>query len=491
MKADSERALLRAMESARLIVPGDRIGVAVSGGADSVAMLRLLDAARRQIGITLVVVHFDHCLRRESADDASFVQELARSRGLPFISECVDVGAVAAREKRNLEDTARRLRYEFFARVVREGRATKVAVAHTMDDQAETILARLMRGTGPSGLAGIHSRIGAVVRPLLHIRRAALRDYLRRIGQNWREDKTNLDTTRQRARIRQDLLPLLERDFSPRIVEHLASLAELSSEEERFWAAMVEDRFQSLAARRGSCVSIVVSKVLSPLDLSSPGNMQIGDPLRSLTERLIRRLYQEVRGDLLELTSVHVAEVLHLASGSESGGQIDLPGGVIVTRAFGQLDFSRTGKPKARKFRNETPHENHAYQYAVQFSGGSSTDVSVPEIGACFRLKVIDWPLTGSETTLWRSALDFNLLRAPLVLRSWRPGDGFRPRGRRKVRKLKEMLLAARIEARDRDGWPVLESAGQVVWAKGMDAAEEFCAHDGTRAALLIEECKL
>jgi tRNA(Ile)-lysidine synthetase-like protein len=104
---------------------------------------------------------------------------------------------------------------------------------------------------------------------------------------------------------------------------------------------------------------------------------------------------------------------------------------------------------------------------------------------------VIDWHLAGSETTLWRGALDLALLRAPLLLRSWHPGDGFRTRGRRKVRKLKEMLLAARIEARDRSGWPVLESDGQVVWAKGMDAAEEFCAREGTRTALLIEECKL
>jgi tRNA(Ile)-lysidine synthase len=339
VKSDLERALVRAIEGTGLIAPGDRIGVAVSGGADSVAMLRLLDAARRQIGITLIVVHFDHCLRAESAEDASFVQELARSRGFPYIIECANVGAVAAREKRNIEDTARRLRYDFFARVVSKERATKIAVAHTMDDQAETVLARLLRGCGPSGLAGIHPRMGVVVRPLLGFRRAALRDYLRQIGQEWREDRTNLDQSRQRARIRQGLLPLLERDYSPDTVEHLANLAQLSAEQEQFWSALVEDRFAALAARRGSSVLIDVSKLLSPLELASREDVQIGDPLRSLTERMIRRLYQEVRGDLLKLTSVHVADVLHLASGSESGRQIDLPGGVIVTRIFRELVF--------------------------------------------------------------------------------------------------------------------------------------------------------
>src|SRR6185437_11507190 len=188
MKPNLEQTLVQAIDSSGLIAPGDRVGVAVSGGADSVALLNLLDAARSHLGIALMVVHFDHCLRGESAEDARFVENLARSRRLTFIGERTHVAEIAALEKRNLEDAARRLRYEFFARVVQQGHATKIAVAHTMDDQAETVVARLLRGTGPSGLAGIYPSVETVIRPLLGIRRAVLRDYLRMIKQEWCEE---------------------------------------------------------------------------------------------------------------------------------------------------------------------------------------------------------------------------------------------------------------------------------------------------------------
>jgi tRNA(Ile)-lysidine synthase len=480
---------LKAIDST-LIVPGDRVGVAVSGGADSVALLRLLDSARSNLGIALVVVHLDHCLREESAEDARFVEDLARSRGLTFIAERAHVASIAASEKRNVEDTARRLRYHFFERVIREGHATKIAVAHTMDDQAETVLARLLRGTGSAGLAGIYPRMGAVVRPLLGIRRAVLRDYLLEMNQEWREDKTNLDMTRQRARIRGKLLPLIEQDFSAHAVEHLAKLAKLSGEEERFWAALVEDRFAALVTRSASTVSIPVAKLLSPFVFDSQ-TLSYGEPQLSLTERLVRRLYQEATGGLLGLTSAHVEQVIRLAKTQASGKRVELPGGVNAARGFGELIFSHNAMCGTHMPRNETRHPVRAYQYSIQLNDRGPTEVSVPEIGACFRLKVIDWPPTERETTLWRSILDFDSLRPPLVLRSWHAGDGYRPRGRRKARKLKEMLLAARIEARERDGWPVLESGGQVIWAKGMDAAAEFCAREGTRAGVLIEECKL
>ena len=164
---------------------------------------------------------------------------------LEFVIAREDVGAEAARQGWNLEDAARRLRYGFFDRVINEGKATHIAVAHTADDQAETLLAHLMRGTGPTGLAGIYPVAGAIVRPLLGTRRESLREYLRANGQTWREDSTNRDVRRTRARIREQLLPVIERDFSAAIVGHLGELARLAREEGNFWDALVEDRFPS------------------------------------------------------------------------------------------------------------------------------------------------------------------------------------------------------------------------------------------------------
>lgn len=477
-------------EQERLIVPGDRVGVAVSGGADSVALLRLLDAARAEWGIALVALHFDHSLRSESAEDARFVERLARSRNVELVHERADVAAVASCERRNLEDAARRLRYAFFARAAKKRGLTKVAVGHTMDDQAETVLARLLRGSGPLGLAGIHRQNGLIVRPLLGIRRAALREYLGDLGQRWREDKTNADTSRQRARIRAKLIPLLESDFSRRAVEHLAHLATLSSEEARFWTAVVEDRFHRLTTRRGRRVSIPVASLLAPAQLPEPEG-GIDDPQRSLTERLVRRLYQSVKGDLLQLGSPHVEQVIALAKTGVTGKKIELPAGVTASLNFGELTFSRDKTGGALELGNETQSPARAYQYSIVLNSNRPTEVSVPELGACFRLKVIDWSATQRDTTMWGSILDLDTLQSPLVLRSWRAGDRYRPRGRRKMLKLKQMFLTARVRREDREGWPVLESGGQIVWAKGMEPADGFCAQEGTRAGVVIEERRL
>src|SRR5271157_3226057 len=166
MRRSLENAVLATIRQSRMLAAGDRVGVAVSGGADSVALLRVLKNLRTDLGITLLVVHFNHCLRgNESAADASFVSDLARSSGLEFIVDREDVASVARQHEWNLEEAGRRLRYAFFERVVSEGRATRIAVAHTADDQAETVLAHMIRGTGPAGLAAIYPVAGPVIRP--------------------------------------------------------------------------------------------------------------------------------------------------------------------------------------------------------------------------------------------------------------------------------------------------------------------------------------
>src|SRR5216684_7239134 len=182
---------------------GDRVGVAVSGGADSVALLLLLLALREKLGIVLSVVHFNHKLRGRASDlDEKFVARLAAKHGLEFDSASVYVAKKANTERANLEDAARRARYDYFHSLVESGACARIAVAHTADDQAETVLAHLLRGTGLTGLGGIHPVAGPIIRPLLSVRRSELRRFLRAQKQTWREDATNRDTKRTRARIR-------------------------------------------------------------------------------------------------------------------------------------------------------------------------------------------------------------------------------------------------------------------------------------------------
>lgn len=482
-----ESRVLQIIRNARMLAPGDRAGVAVSGGADSVALLRLLDALRDQLGVTLLVAHFDHMLRGpDSESDARFVEGLARERGVECVIERADVAAAAAANKWNLEDAARRLRYAFFERLVSEGRAKRIVVAHTADDQAETVLAHILRGTGVAGLAGIYPEVGSVVRPLLGERREDLRAYLRGLGQEWREDASNRDLSRQRARIREQLLPAIERDFSPEIVKHLAGLAELAREEESFWSALVEDRVHVLVKRSAGQQSIRAPDLMAPLDIARATGREGASSLRSLSERMVRRIYHEMRGSFSGLTSTHVRNVLRLASESSSGRRVELPGGIVVEKSFEKLTFTTEETPGQSR---ETVAPAKAYQYVVRLSPEGAATVSVPELKRRFCLKGIDWSVFERDTKRGGvTALDAKLLREPLILRNWRPGDAYRPLGRKQSRKLKELFLAGRVPSRDRAGWPVLESDGRVAWARGLPPVDDFCARKGTRTAVVIEE---
>ena len=251
---DLAERLLKTIRKQSSIHAGDRLAAAVSGGADSVALLCLLLELRDELGIVLSVAHVNHKLRgQESDEDERFVAELAARHGLELhVCEApVSSGENSegdpptdTRIASGIEAAARDLRYGFFRRLAREARLSKIATAHTLDDQAETVLLRIFRGTGIRGLAGIHPRIvfeeqgqafGEVVRPLLDFRRDALQEFLRERGQSWREDASNLDTDFLRNRARHRLLPLIADEFGEAAIEHMSELAEIARAEEEWW----------------------------------------------------------------------------------------------------------------------------------------------------------------------------------------------------------------------------------------------------------------
>jgi tRNA(Ile)-lysidine synthase len=497
MSSKLHQEILSAIRQHRMSQAGDRVGVAVSGGGDSVALLLLLLELRAELGVSLLVLHFNHQLRGADSDaDEQFVADLACSHGLELISTRRDVSAEARRLGQNLEEVARQLRYGFFNEVAESGRVTRVAVAHTADDQAETVLARLLRGTGPSGLAGIYPVVGAVVRPLLGVRRAALRAYLNSRGQVWREDASNRDPARLRARIRHTLLPLLEAEFQPALTDRLAALATTARSEESFWRALEDDTLRR-QLRGGNVKQLPRRLAVSIPDLLEPMRLLSEEPTRAhvtdserrvraqelcdaLSRRMVRRLFEVSTGSRHGLTSEHVEQVLRLARRGAGGTEIHLPGVVVERSLDGDLVFV----PRSE----ETRVVLEPYEYAVDFSSVRVARVNVPQIGKRFVLKVIDWPGGSSETRQGGEPLDFERLRVPVVLRNWRPGDAYRPRGRQRVHKLKELLYEGGVDVRERPAWPVLTSAGQVVWARGLPGADEYAANPATHFALLIDE---
>jgi tRNA(Ile)-lysidine synthase len=485
-----DQRVLTSIHRHRMLRPGDVAGVTVSGGADSVAQLFLLERLREQLGIRLLVLHFNHQLRGGESDaDEDFVSNLAQEHGLEFVAGREDVAERAREAGSNLEDTARKCRYKFFAGLVREGLVTRLCVGHTADDQAETVLAKIIRGAGPAGLAGIYPVAGDVVRPLISIRRAELREFLQERGQAWREDSTNLDESRLRARIRGRLLPILEQDFQPAIVSHLGQLAALSREDEAYWTALVEERFRKLVRSEGGVFWIAIKDLLQPRDVASTGGVEPA-PMSAVTTRLIRRILSELKGDRFGFTSRHVEDVLHLAAVSASGHRLDLPSGIAVVRQFNELGFTRrhprliNGDKNGEKLRDRKSE----FEREVSLAARGDQAVDIPVIGLRLRLKVIDWPVGQRDTKHEAAVADWNRLIAPVVVRNSRPGDTFRFQGRLRDRKLKQILSERRIALGDRESWPVLTSAGKLVWARGFPVASGFGAGEETRKVLVICE---
>ncbi|HKV26634.1 MAG TPA: tRNA lysidine(34) synthetase TilS [Candidatus Acidoferrum sp.] len=491
------RRLLLSLESTHLLEPGTRVAVAVSGGADSVALLFLLLEIQRSLGLVLSLAHLNHRLRGTASDaDEKFVAKLATKFDLPLYAEKIEVAAKAKREKANLEDAARRARYDFFARLIHQQKVDCVAVAHTADDQAETVLAHILRGTGLAGLGGIHPRTETIIRPLLSFRRAELRAYLRARKQRWREDATNRDLTRLRARIRTKLLPILERHFPSGAVEHLSSLAELAREDESLLDFLARERCDALRTRLPHEFRIPISSLLAPFGPSSSAALSSSEqnPLKpssessiALTKRILRRLMEEAKHGTGQITAHHVQIALELARHGQSGKSLQLPGRLEIRRDANALVFRRD-VPAPIVSANDTKKAPAAdFEYKIDFSRGEFL-LPIPQAGCVIRLTEIDWPAQRGETKESGAVLDRDRLHFPLVLRSWRFGDRFQPAGHQHAHKLKRLLNEKHISRWARPGWPVLESGGVLIWARGFPAAADFSADSETKRAISIIE---
>lgn len=332
-----------------LLKAGDRVGVAVSGGADSTALLRLLLELRGELGIVVAVVHFHHGIRGAEADaDAEFVASLAKSHDLELHSGSGDAPAHAREKQVSLETAARELRYQFFAGLLQAGAADKIATGHTLDDQAETVLMKSLRGAGTRGLAGIYPALGAasgdrdaaegpstalragsratqagIVRPLLGVRRSEVEEYLRGLSQEWREDSTNRDRRHLRNRVRHELVPLLERDFNPEVTRVLAESAEVARAEEDFWQREIERLLPEVSAQGEASLKL---------------NALLAQPL-AVQRRLVRAALERA-GAAFDFR--HGEEILRLAQ--KSRGAVELPGGWRVVRGKGDLRIEKRGE---------------------------------------------------------------------------------------------------------------------------------------------------
>jgi tRNA(Ile)-lysidine synthase len=546
-----------------LLTAGDRVGVAVSGGIDSVALLRVLLELRGELGIVLSVVHFNHKLRgAESEADQEFVAKLAREFDLEFHVDGDDVAECAREDGVSIETAAREVRYGFFRSLLGEGSGdepqglkpdsekapfrgpkgplfhaagpgpedplvhdavlnheaplfhgaalTKVVTGHTLDDQAETVLMRIIRGAGLRGLGGIHPRIlveddggeisGEIVRPLLSVRRRELEQYLKDIDQPWREDSTNTDERFTRNRVRKLVVPLLEQEFNPAVAENLAELAEIARGEEDYWENEVSgwlgttvqwshpEWARPVSAEMGLVqISMGGPRAVSSQDAdlrmkidSAPWLVMnasvsrmwfLGEPI-AVQRRLVKAIGENAG---IPLEFKHVEEILRTAAeDGPSGKEVSLPLGWKVVRepealVFVTPDLRDTGPPQD-------------YDYELPIPGR----VVVYEAGSSIEARAI--PAGADAGYNPDHLLDAESLPGHLRVRNWRPGDRFWPAHTKSPKKIKELLQERHLAQTERKSWPVAVSGDEIVWLRGFALPAKYRAQPGRAAILIVDE---
>ena len=388
------------------------------------------------------VAHFNHKWRAEASDeDERFVAQIARP--LPFFRA---EGVPAAG---NQEQNARRARLAFFRSL-----GATVALGHTRDDQAETVLFRFLRGSGLAGLSGIAPTSNGIVRPLLDITRAEIEQYLRERNIPWREDATNQDLTFARNRIRHELLPQLARDWNPKITEALANLADLAYEEEQYWQSAINQiklteipgaiELPAHLVGQGHALQPALSRLSSP----------------ALARRLIRRAISLAKGDLRQIDFHHIEAVRNLRR------QVKLPG-LTVTRSFDWIRFATADPPPPAPLPITPPGKFPSPD------GLTEICVDITHPNACDTL-----------------SMEACQICSPLEIRGWRPGDHYRPQGHSRDHKIQEMFQKARVPSWRRASWPILTCGEKILWARQFGVAE-MSAAGGSDKVLQIREMPL
>ncbi len=464
MKQDISDELLKKVLSYitehRMFRSGGKAVVAVSGEPDSVALLDILNLLKGELGISLHVAHLDHMIRgEESREDADFVRLLAEKIGLHYTIGKRDVPALASRQKLSLEDAARKARYDFLEEVAAQVKADRVATGHTLNDQAETFLLRLLRGSGTRGLSGIPPvRDGFFVRPLLSTSRDEVEKYLHRYGIPFREDSSNRDLFYTRNRVRWELLPMLE-SYNPNIVSTLARAADIIRNQEQYISLRANEALHRvLETEKPWRITLRRDEVL--------------EYHVSVQRSIVIQSFVRLSGNALRFEDVARA----LNKIEEGSGFVSLPGQVKV-QVYGNSIIFKKGK--VEPFEVEVPLEGK---------------VEIPEISALVQTRVLNageaFPLLDTGSPYLRF-FDLAAISGRIFLRSRIPGDFIVPFGMEGRKKVKDILIDDKIPRILRDEAPILSDNEKVIWLVGLVTSDLCRVSPGTEKVLEVKFSEL
>jgi tRNA(Ile)-lysidine synthase len=482
VKKNLRRIAQDTIERYEMLGRGDSVLVALSGGPDSVCLLDVLEHLRPKYSLTISVAHFNHRLRGEASNqDAAFAREVAARKGLVFISSSADVRAAAEQEKLSIEAAGRKLRYAFLLRSSQALGAIKIAVGHTADDQAETVLMRLLRGSGPEGFAGIPpvrfltrplgepsdkpsgaSSTPKIIRPLINVWRSEIMAHVREHKLRYCEDETNLSPEYLRNRVRHDLIPELEAHYNPQIKRRLVNAAASLALESDFMEAEAS-LLSSEILLESNCGWVVFDA----------GTLAELHP--ALRKRIISNLVRLARADSPMLESSHYQDADALLCAG--AGKLDLPGKLRLEISERTGLISETLRPRA----NFPPTLNIAL-------GGSTM---IPHFDIVVKTKLMTNVSAPQRLVKLcnanRQYFDMDLVKVPLEIRARRAGDSFSPLGANGSKKLKDYFIDKKVPRFLRDHVPLLFSNGKIMWVMGHAMDREFRLKPNSKAALRVD----
>ena len=469
-----------------LLTDGDHVIIGLSGGADSVCLLLVLKALQPTYHLTLTAVHVHHGIRGESAErDLCFSKELCEANDIEFVAAYRDVPAIAAKLHLTEEEAGRIVRYEIFEQEARKRGATVIAVAHHMDDQAETVLMNLLRGSGIRGCSGIQakrllsdSKNIFLVRPLLGVRRSEIEAWLTAQNQTWCTDETNLTDEYLRSRIRNNLLPLLECEYNAQATAHIAAASGDFFEAEEYLRGRAEELFALWKNQYGKTGLLAQGNKVG----QGKQEMQCSRlPLKELFAEkpiLQRYLIQEAikrTGSIKDVGRTHIEAVLGLLT-KTTGSQVHLPGGRIARRSY---EFLIIEKRQTQK------------QAITQQSGKMENQLSSQPDGKTGRTVYSVFPICEKKSQQIPQSccvnwFDYDTIKEGLLMRRRRPKDRICIDARGNTQKLSDCMINAKIPAARRDQIPILASKSCVLWIAGMRMAENCKVTQNTRLVLEV-----
>jgi tRNA(Ile)-lysidine synthase len=453
---------VRATIHERQLLPpeGGTVIVGYSGGADSTALLHLMTRLQGEFNLRVHAAHLHHGMRLEADDDVRVCEAVCAGLGVPLHVERVDVPALAQAQRVSLEEAGRNARYAFFDRLARELNAVAVALAHTRDDQIETILINLLRGTGPRGLCGMPYKRDHIIRPLLDATRAQTHQYCAAHGLPTIFDSTNLDPHQLRRRVRMELIPLL-RDLSPAFDRHLLRLADILENEEAWWDYEVRSLLE--------CGSVASADAETLLQHSKVGR-EFFTHLHPAMQRRVLREWLRARLGALRLPPYEILEGIRRAAleGKRTSWQLS--------------DTLHLTTDETALTLHTKPPDPEPYEYPVQLE----TPILIPQAGAWLEARLLNAPLPSLEATPDDAFLDADAVQGQLVVRNGRRGDRFQPLGMPAPKKLSDIFIDRKIPRAERWRLPLLCDAAGILWVPGYTIAARARITPDTRRVLHI-----